>query len=442
MGPIIQEFLLCLLPAAAIGAAVGWALKKLAQEEQHVGITRFELEVKLTAAERKLSALQKDAEIAQQALQDKTAEASFGNEELTQVRAQLAERDELVHGLRTRLSTLESLPVKLATHEATIADLRARLVTLEELPITLRDRDAELTMLRMQLGEMVPKLQLDDRERELKGLIEELEARLANMKATGEQEEAWARQVLSERDGTIQHLHEELARMQRSVAELTSLKATLGVRDETIDSLRDELKSLEASLRDREQLAQTVQARDREVLRVQDRLLDSEQVVMSLRAQVDELQKTVGELEGMRYEAERRQRVLSERDQELAEFRARLEQMVPASEAERLRAKLKAFKQQHAPPAKSNGPEVPKWGAQPMDRNNLDDLTRISGVGPALERLLHKEGVFYFKQIASWTKDDVKVIDKKLDAFKGRILRDNWIKGAKTEHFRKYGERL
>lgn len=442
MGPIIQEFLLCLLPAAAIGAAVGWVLKKLAQEEQHVGITRFELEVKLTAAERKLAALQKDAEIAQQALQDKTAEASFGNEELAQVRAQLTERDELVHGLRTRLSTLESLPVKLATHEATIADLRARLVTLEELPITLRERDSELAMLRMQFGEMVPKLQLDDRERELKGLIDELEARLANLKATGEQEEAWARQVLGERDGTIQHLHEELARMQRSVAESTSLKATLGAREETIDSLRAELQVLEASVRDRERLAQTLELRNRELLRVQDQLLDSEQVAMSLRGQVDALGKTVHELEGERHEAQRIQRVLGERDLDLAELRERMEQMVPVSEAERLRAKLKALKQQHAPPAKPNGPEVPKWGAQPVDRNNLDDLTRISGVGPALERLLHKEGVFYFKQIASWTKDDIKVIDRKLDAFKGRILRDNWIKGAKNEHFRKYGERL
>ncbi len=442
MGPIIQEFLLCLLPAAAIGAAVGWVLKKLAQEEQHVGITRFELEVKLTAAERKLAALHKDLEIAQQALQDKTAEASFGNDELTQVRAQLGERDELVHGLRTRLSSLESLPVKLATHEATIADLRARLVTLDELPVTLRERDSELAMLRMQFGEMVPKSQSDDRERELKGLIEELEARLGNLKATGEQEEAWARQVLGERDGTIQHLHEELARMQRSVGEVASLKSALGEREDTLDSLRDELRSLEASVRDREQLAQTVQARDRELLRVQDRLLDSEQVVMSLRAQVEGLQETVHDLAGVRHEAERIQQALGERDQDLAQLRAQMEQMVPVTEAERLRAKLKAIKQQHAAPARTNGPEVPKWGAHPADRQKLDDLTRISGVGPALERLLHKQGVFYFKQIASWTKDDVKVIDSKLDTFKGRILRDNWVKGAKTEHFRKYGERL
>ena len=50
--------------------------------------------------------------------------------------------------------------------------------------------------------------------------------------------------------------------------------------------------------------------------------------------------------------------------------------------------------------------------------------------------------MFYFRQIASWTKDDIDVIDAKLDTFKGRILRDNWIKGAKQEHFKKYGERL
>ncbi len=60
-----------------------------------------------------------------------------------------------------------------------------------------------------------------------------------------------------------------------------------------------------------------------------------------------------------------------------------------------------------------------------------DDLKRISGVGPKLERLLNKNGVFYFWQVASWSRNDIVVIDERLDAFKGRISRDNWVSQAR-----------
>lgn len=60
-----------------------------------------------------------------------------------------------------------------------------------------------------------------------------------------------------------------------------------------------------------------------------------------------------------------------------------------------------------------------------------DDLKQISGVGPKLERLLNKNGVFYFWQVASWSRSDIDVIDERLDAFKGRILRDGWVSQAR-----------
>jgi predicted flap endonuclease-1-like 5' DNA nuclease len=59
-----------------------------------------------------------------------------------------------------------------------------------------------------------------------------------------------------------------------------------------------------------------------------------------------------------------------------------------------------------------------------------DDLKMISGVGPKLENLLNKNGVYYFWQVSEWNKTDIKVIDERLDSFKGRISRDNWVKQA------------
>ena len=55
-----------------------------------------------------------------------------------------------------------------------------------------------------------------------------------------------------------------------------------------------------------------------------------------------------------------------------------------------------------------------------------DDLTRISGVGPAIVKKLHALDVTSFAQIAAWTPEDVADMDEKL-SFKGRIDRDDWL---------------
>ncbi|EPX79925.1 NADH-quinone oxidoreductase subunit E [Litoreibacter arenae] len=61
-----------------------------------------------------------------------------------------------------------------------------------------------------------------------------------------------------------------------------------------------------------------------------------------------------------------------------------------------------------------------------------DDLKMIKGVGPKLEQLLHKLGVFHFDQIASWRKKEVAWVDENLEGFKGRVSRDEWVKQAKV----------
>jgi predicted flap endonuclease-1-like 5' DNA nuclease len=59
-----------------------------------------------------------------------------------------------------------------------------------------------------------------------------------------------------------------------------------------------------------------------------------------------------------------------------------------------------------------------------------DDLKQIKGVKRVLERTLHKVGVYYFWQIADWSREDVKHVDSVLPAFKGRIDRDHWVTQA------------
>ena len=63
-------------------------------------------------------------------------------------------------------------------------------------------------------------------------------------------------------------------------------------------------------------------------------------------------------------------------------------------------------------------------------RRNRDELTRIKGIGPTIEKKLNRMGIKRFEQIAGWDLADVAVIDQRL-AFKGRIERENWVKQAR-----------
>ncbi|MBM3736611.1 MAG: hypothetical protein FJW39_12575 [Acidobacteria bacterium] len=71
-----------------------------------------------------------------------------------------------------------------------------------------------------------------------------------------------------------------------------------------------------------------------------------------------------------------------------------------------------------------------------------DDLQQIRGVGPVLENLLHDLGIFWFKQLARWTAEDIEFYRTKLGHFHGRIERDRWIEHARQLHREKYGEVL
>ncbi len=82
-----------------------------------------------------------------------------------------------------------------------------------------------------------------------------------------------------------------------------------------------------------------------------------------------------------------------------------------------------------APKAKAKA-EKPKAAPKAKAEAGADDLKKLSGVGPALEKKLVEAGVTTFAQIAAWTDADVAAMDEKL-SFKGRIEREGWIDQAK-----------
>jgi predicted flap endonuclease-1-like 5' DNA nuclease len=69
-----------------------------------------------------------------------------------------------------------------------------------------------------------------------------------------------------------------------------------------------------------------------------------------------------------------------------------------------------------------------------------DDLKDIVGIGPFLERKLHSLGIYTFRQVANFTKEDVDKINSIIEFFPGRIERDNWVDQSKSFHERKYSQ--
>jgi len=66
-----------------------------------------------------------------------------------------------------------------------------------------------------------------------------------------------------------------------------------------------------------------------------------------------------------------------------------------------------------------------------MPEAATDDLSQITGVGPAMVKKLHAEGITRFAQIAALKKSEAEALDAKIGT-RGRMVRDGWVKQAKA----------
>jgi small subunit ribosomal protein S2 len=64
-------------------------------------------------------------------------------------------------------------------------------------------------------------------------------------------------------------------------------------------------------------------------------------------------------------------------------------------------------------------------------RGAPDDLSKLPGVGPQLEKKLNEAGVFHYWQIAAMGSADVAALDTKLK-LNGRMAREDWVGQARS----------
>ncbi len=127
---------------------------------------------------------------------------------------------------------------------------------------------------------------------------------------------------------------------------------------------------------------------------------------------------------------------------QLLNFRGRIDRDDWIKQARKLLRESKSISKnkKNVASKKSKQVRIPKRKAKMkplgMKRPNgeLDDLQLINGVGPTLEKKLHRLGIYHFEQIAHLTADDIALIDSKLKTYKGRVKRDKWPMQARKLH--------
>ena len=75
--------------------------------------------------------------------------------------------------------------------------------------------------------------------------------------------------------------------------------------------------------------------------------------------------------------------------------------------------------------------------ADSLAADNNDDLQMIKGIGPSIEKTLHRLGIVRFHQIAEMSEYDIDQVAQHLRGFRSRIYREDWIGQARDLQYRK-----
>ncbi len=67
-----------------------------------------------------------------------------------------------------------------------------------------------------------------------------------------------------------------------------------------------------------------------------------------------------------------------------------------------------------------------------MEPDEKDDLTKIKGVGPFIEKRLNMIGIYTFQQLAELSPELIDRVGAAIEFFPHRIVRDNWVGQAKA----------
>jgi len=250
--------------------------------------------------------------------------------------------------------------------------------------------------------------------------------------------------TLSQPDRDVQAIYARLAgfegaidALDRTPVDLSPVQSRLGQMEVTLTSMRNELHGLDP-------IEQRVTALQESIMRIP--APDLTPVLTSVHAMDSRMDLTgiEGRLTAIEYGLAALHHTMRTRtetkDTKVTEVQYRAEPAQTEYVQTTTRVEPPAPRAQPAPRRERKTRVTSKdplgSARRPDDQANLlthaafgpsDELEEISGVGPMLRDMLNDIGVYYFWQVAEWDERDIEWVDNKLEHFKGRISRDDWV---------------
>lgn len=249
---------------------------------------------------------------------------------------------------------------------------------------------------------------------------------------------------LTQRIGEVQASHKE---SRQRASELTeALSEAVETGGELQKDLREtalERDGLQAQLEERdaraEATARVLGDKDRKIFKLSGELSSWQARLPPLIARFRERDREAKELSA---ELERYRRRLAELEERLAANETRVEPADASGLGTALHASNEGYEttmtdvpggHRTAPQRNGNDYLPEAAAAAPVAGYGArDDLKRIKGVGPAIERTLNELGFLRFEQLASISEHDIDRLARRLKGLRNRIYREDWIGQARA----------
>ncbi len=244
-------------------------------------------------------------------------------------------------------------------------------------------------------------------------------------------DEVW-RKRLSQAESSLRARSQ---RMQQLEGEITDLAGRLGLKEAELGRRRAEMLQVEQEL---QSSRATLEAAQDELLAARKAGERQARELADVRVHLVESYRATEQLQARAAAGESITGRFEQRLRELEETRKRLQHLDAVVEQLSAQAALVPLRERRIR-------ELEVALAAERDRRppgGIDDLKLIRGVGPALERMLHAEGIRSYRQIAAWSEADIERMAGRLQRFGGRIRKDDWVGQAAVAHRQKYGESL
>lgn len=202
-------------------------------------------------------------------------------------------------------------------------------------------------------------------------------------------------------------------------------------RDELQREIKDIRSNLEVAVTQRDKLQTDLESRGNE----EDILREKDDKIFQLSRELENWQDRLPPLIE-RYRS--RDEDALKLEAELAEARERIRQFEEEQDQEHAETRIEPV---HDPDSLTDGRDASN---DPIDNPRLepsefvrepgdtkDNLKKIKGVGPAIEKTLNELGIFRFEQIAEMSEYDIDRVAQRLKGFHSRIYREDWIGQAR-----------